>query len=153
MAYTTEALIESEFKSVDFGASTAITSSDITEFISQEESLLNARLSGRYVMPTTGTEAVKIMRRLSTMMIKARVLDILEVKTGDTTPDQGMPGDGLRKQVDDIVKMILEGDMDLVDATLSEASEGVSDYNSRNIQYPEPTPTLIRTFGRDSTQW
>lgn len=153
MAYATHSDVSAEFKGITFSASTAITSTEVTEMISQEEATLDARLSKRYVTPITGTEALKIMKRLSIQMTKSRIVDILQVKTGDAKVDQGSSGFPIREQVEALLKMIIAGEMDLTDATLREASQGVSSYNSENIVHPTPTPSTYRTFTRDSDAW
>lgn len=146
MAYTTLAAVQDEFKSLVFSASSTPTTTQVTEFIVQEEATLDARISKRYTVPVTaGTGALSIMKRLATLLVKARILDRNEVKTGNQDTDQGAPGDRLRKQVDDMLGGILDGSVNFAGATLAEVGGGVVDYNSRN----DVTPT----FERNTTQW
>jgi hypothetical protein len=154
VAYTTAAAIQAEFKSLTFSGTTAVTSDDVTEFIAQEEAALDGRLAKKYVVPITGTEALKVAKMLSTLYVKARIMDILAVKTGDPKADQGSTGSSLRKRADEMVKQIVDGSFKLTDATSAESTDGVADYVSGNLDEGDcEPPSIARTFRRDFTQW
>ena len=147
MAYVVSADIEAEFKGgATFGASTAVTTTNITEFISQEEAVLNGKLAKRYAVPITGTEALKIAKRITTGLVKARILDILAVKTGDPKLDQSMGGGALRRAMNDLTDMIVEGKIKLTDGTPAESDEGVDDYISTDDD-------IEMKFDRETDQW
>lgn len=146
MAYTSVDAVTAEFKGIIFSDTTSITADTVDEFISQEETLLDARVANKYIVPITGCEATKIMKRLSTMMVRARILDILQVKTGDIKTEQGITGSGLRDDVTDIIDMILDSTLPLSDATkVTTTNNGVTDFNSRN--------GITSLFERDTKQW
>ncbi len=146
MAYVASSDIQDEFKSIDFTASPILTTAKVNKFISQEEATLNAKLGKRYKTPITGTNAILVVQGLSTKLVKGRCLDILQVKSGDTKTDQGVTGDSLRKQVWDLVDLILGKTMDLDGAELSTPGDGVSDFNSSDS-------CVEHTFKRNRTQW
>ncbi len=143
--YTTVAAVQSEFKGVTFAAGTAVTTDDVDEFIIQEEFSLEGELSTVYNVPITGSQSISIMKRMSTLMVKARIMDILPVKTGKSEVDQGNPADGLRKIVSDMLEKLREKKMLLPDATLKESSGGVKSYTSEN--------EIDHIFQRDIDQW
>ena len=127
-SYTSLQAVQAEFKSVQFTALTTITSTDVEGFIAEEEAHLDGEISAVYSVPVTGSQAVSIMKKLATMRVKARILDILPVKTGKGDADQGAPGDGLREQVEKTLTKIIEKKMILPGATLRESSAGVKSY-------------------------
>ena len=126
--YTSVAAIQSEFKSMTFGASTAITSDDVGEFITQEETALEAEVASVYAIPVTGTAGIAIMKLMATLMVKARILDITQVKTGDARVDQANSGAPLRERVREMLDRIKEKKLTFASATLAESSGGVKSY-------------------------
>ena len=147
MAYVTEALIEAEFKDIDFNASSAVTTSDITEFITQEEALLNAQVGTVYSVPIASASSpisFNICRLASTLMVKARILDILYVKS-NTEADQENTGDAIRLVAQGMIDKILSKTLLLYDATLAVGSGGVSSYASEN--------SYAGKFTMDDDQW
>lgn len=137
--------IQAEYKDLTFSDSTAVTEDDVCEFINQESNKLNAQMATVYVVPITGTISRSIMKSLTTLLVKARIEDILQVKTGNTDTEQGPAGDGLRKQVADIIEKILKKDFLLVDATLGQSSGGVKSYSKDH--------NLTQKFRRFVDQW
>lgn len=144
-SYTQLEDIESEFKDASYDQDTAVTSDDICEFIRQEEALLNAQIATVYSTPVTGTIATAILKKLSTMLVKARVVDLMQVKSGNVDTEQGAAGDYLREQVAEILKKIIDKELLLIDATLNESSGGVKSYSSEN--------STDHLFERDTEQW
>lgn len=145
MAYTTVSAIQDEFKNITFSASTYPTSTAVSEFITQEEYLLDAEVGTVYTTPITGTMALSVMKLMSTLMVKARVMEILTVKTGSSDEDQGNPADDLRQRVRDMLDKIKSKLLILSDETLLETSGGVRDYNSNN--------DITQTFKATTDQW
>lgn len=145
MAYTTKTAIQSEFKDITFDTSTAVTSTDVNEFISQEEALLEAEIAAIYLTPITASGSLPIMKNLSTMRVKARILDILYVKTGNPDVDQGSGAEGIRENVQKILDKIKDKILILPGATLAESSGGVKSYVSAN--------SVTHLFERDTDQW
>jgi hypothetical protein len=130
--YTSSSAVQSEFKSVTFGVGTAVTSSDVDEFITQEETALEAEVSQIYEIPITGSRSISLMKMMSTLMVKARILDILPVKTGKPDADQGSGGEALRERVTAMLEKIQKKEIILTDATLRQSSGGVKSYTSDN---------------------
>lgn len=150
MAYTDITAIQGEFKSVTFSATTAVTTDDIARFISEEEAFLDAHVGTIYTTPVTGTEALKIMKLMSTLLVKARILDILEVKTGKTDEDQGGGAaeklrDRILNEDTGILSLIKKKLFLLSDATLVSSSGGVSSYTQSN--------SLTSQFQKGVDQW
>ena len=145
MAYTTKAAVQSEFKSITFDTTTAVTAATVNEFIVQEEALLDAEIGTVYVVPVTGSGALSIMKNLATLRVKARIMDNLPVKTGKGEVDQGTGGEGIREKVQAIIDKIKEKKLILPGASLLESSGGVKSYTA--------TQSKTHTFQRDIDQW
>jgi hypothetical protein len=139
--YTSVAAVQAEFKDITFSASTKVTTDDVTEFILQEEYALEGEVAQVYEIPVTGTRALAIMKLMATLLVKARILDILPVKTGNETTEQGGPGDKLRERVNAMLEKIKKKELILTDGTLEESSGGIRSYTSDNV--------VARTFSRD----
>ncbi len=148
MSYAVAADVQYEFKSINFAATDAsISTAKVTEFIVQEEAMLEARISGVYTTPITGTKSISIMKMLTIMMVKARIEDILAVKVGAPKPEQGNNGDAIRASVTRYVEDIVSRKMQLVDATLGNSNAGVQSYVSENVA------TVESTFKSGEDQW
>lgn len=146
MPYTVATDIESEFKSITFGSDTAVTLTQVNEFIAQEEAAIDAEVGAVYVVPVTqGPQAVSLMKLMSQLMVKARVLDKLYVKTGDQKADQGVTSVDLRKRVADMLKRIVKKEVPLLGASLISTVGGVKSYTSDNNKE--------HIFQRDVDQW
>ncbi len=146
MAYTAVTDIEGEFKSVTFGSATAVTLTQVNEFIAQEEAAIDAAVGAVYVTPVTvGSQAVAVMKLMSTLMVKARVLDKLYVKSADQKTDQGTPAEDLRKRVAEMLKQIQKKIMPLPGASLISSVGGVRSYTDDTQK--------DHIFQRDVDQW
>lgn len=145
--YAAVADIQAEFKSIDFSATgAAISTADATEFITQEEAGLESEVSSVYSVPITGTKAIAVMKLMTTLMVKARILDILPVKTGSRPPEQGeSESEKLRTRVTDMVEKIRKKEMMLIGAVLLESSGGIKSYAVDN--------DLDHTFLKGEDQW
>jgi phage gp36-like protein len=146
MAYCTQGHIESEFKDITFGAATPITDSDVARFIAEADAEIEGVLSQKYVVPVTGTTALIILRQISIMLVKARIQEILQVKTGQSDSEQEATTNPAKK-ARDTLDLIQKGKMGLVDATIATTGDGVRSYTSENSTTFEPT------FKRDQEQW
>jgi hypothetical protein len=78
MAYATKDEILSMFRNLDMSVSNpAITEAEITDFISETEAEINAKIGTLYSMPITGTEALLVLKRLTKYGVACIVDDIL----------------------------------------------------------------------------
>lgn len=94
MAYATVDQIRSMFRQIKISAATGddstetvVTTEDVDEFIEEVESELNAKLSLYYITPITGTESLKIMRRIVRMKVSHIIKGVLEVQDAEKTQD------------------------------------------------------------------
>lgn len=146
MAYTESSDIQGEFKSVIFGSTTAVTLTQVNEFIAQEEAAIDAEVGTVYTTPVTaGAGAVAVMKLISTLMVKARVLDKLYVKTGDQKADQGVDSTELKERAQELIKKIINRALLLPGASLISSSGGVRSYTADNNKK--------HTFKRGVDQW
>lgn len=144
MAYTTEARVESEFKDVNFTATSAVTSTDVAGFIEEADAEINATLSGKYLTPITGTESLLVVRQISTWLVADRVRYILRVKTGDEGLRQGAP-ESYGRLAREMLQKLVKGTLKLNDAMLASTSDGV-----RSFAVDE---SLEHTFKKSVDQW
>jgi hypothetical protein len=144
MSYATADQITGEFADVTFSTTTKVTTTDITRFLAEADAEINTRLSSRYAVPITGTEALVLMGMIETWLVKHRVANIMAVKIPVTKAAQGGETD-LRQQALDMLQAMVEGKMSLSDAPLASSSAGVKSYAADN--------DLEHTFQRGENQW
>ena len=145
MAYSTVANVESEFKDIDFSASTTITDTEVTAFISEADALIDATIDNRYVVPVTGAASLLILKTISIWLVKARILSILSVKTPQDKTKQDPDGPTLRKDALKMLEMISKGQLTLVDATLVDTEGGMTSYLM--------DATIQKQFKTNRDQW
>jgi len=119
--------VTKEFKNITFSATSSVTSDDVTEFISQADAFINSQLANKFTVPVTGTEALKIVKRLSIWLVTGRIKAILKVKTGQDIGDQGAETD-LIKMAKDELKELSKGKSSLIDAPLISSADGVKSF-------------------------
>lgn len=146
MAYATRAEVEGEFKDVTFSSTTAVSDTDADRFLVEEEAVLNGLLKTVYTVPITGTMALSICKMLLIKLVKARIVAIMEVKTGGKTPDQGDPESKLIKdEVMGLIEKLQNKSMLLPDATFANSGSAVRSYAAENELEP--------TFEKDTESW
>jgi|GEM_PF-5295844 len=150
MSYATVNDIESEFKNITFGSTpNTLTSDEVTEFISQEEAIIDAAISNRYTVPLTGTEALKIAKSISIAFVAYRVAKVLNLKKDVRIPENFTPqtlnsGTSL-KRAKTLLSDIQSGKVVLNDAVARSAGQGVQSYNATN--------NICPVWERDTAQW
>jgi hypothetical protein len=149
MAYATSSDIAAQFKNITFGAGKAITDTEVDSFIEQEEAVINATISNRYEVPTTGTEAVKILKNISVAYVAFRVATILNLKKDVPIPEKFAPqilNEGAKyKEAKEQLKAIQSGKIILRDAVALTTEQGVKSYNAVN--------SISSLWERDTKQW
>ena len=149
MSYVTNTEIASEFKNVSFGPSSAITNDEVDEFISQEQAVIDLTISNRYNIPVTGTDSVKILKRITSAFVAYRIAKILNLKKDIPIPEKLVAQDlsdgafylTAKKQLNDI----RDGKIILYDADVKSSGQGVGSYNHTNAIDP--------LWERDTRQW
>ena len=149
MPYATSSDIASEFKGTTFGSSTTVKAAEVTEFISQEEAVINATISNRYEIPITGTEALKVLKSISIAYVAYRVAEIINLKKDIPLPEKVEPqtldkGSKFREAQKRLLA-IRDGKIILTDAVAVSSGQGVESYNSDN--------NILPIFERDKDQW
>ena len=119
------------------------------EYRSREEAEIDAKLSVRYTTPITGTEAVKLVKKISIDFVAYRVAKILNLKRDIPVPDsrvvQELNYSGAYKKSLILLDKLASGKIPLPDATLNSPGPVVASYNADN----DITPI----FERDTKQW
>lgn len=136
MAYATYTDVASEFKDVTFSASTAITDTEVTEFIVQAEAYINSYISTRYEVPVSGSVSVLILKTVVILLVKARILSILSVKTPQDKTKQDPDGPSLIEQAKKMLEMIKKGTLPLTDATVNSTGIALTSFlKDEDIDY------------------
>ena len=132
MAYSTVSEVASEFKDVEFTATTKVTDTEVLRFIDEAEALINGLVSCKYVVPIlTGPspESFKILRMVEIWLVADRVRQIMQVKDISVTKvQQGTRGPNSKKAAMDLLKKICDGTLKLTDAVLASSSDGVTGF-------------------------
>jgi hypothetical protein len=146
MAYATASDVQSEFRNADFSASNAaVSTAEVTEFLVQEEAIINGQIGGVYSVPvsSSSTIAVSILKAILIMRVKSRICSILAVKTGDPKGEQGNASTELKEKSDKLVELIIKRELHLYDA--SPAVTAVHSYTNAE--------DLTHVFKREEDQW
>lgn len=148
MAYSTAALVTSEFKSIDFAASGAkVTTAEITQFIVEAEAYIDGRIGLLYTTPVVlgdSPKATEILKHISTGLVAQRVAHIMETKAITPKGDQYIPKN-LGADAERKLEMIVNRTLLLSDAESISSAQGVKSYSSSN--------TVTRTFKQGTNQW
>jgi hypothetical protein len=149
MAYATSSDIASEFKGIEFTTTSTVKAAEVTAFIEEEESVINATISNRYEVPVTGTEAKKFLKNISVAYVAFRVAKILNLKKDVPIPEKFVPqvlNEGAKyKEAKQLLYAVRDGKIILGDATALSTGQGVKSYNSENSILPQ--------WERDTKQW
>lgn len=149
MAYSAYTDVQSEFKNITFDSTSSVTSAEVTEFIAQEEAVINATISNRYEVPITGTAALSVMKSISINYVAYRVAKILNLRKDMPIPEnfvsQALNEGNAFKQAQKRLFMIRDGDIILNDAVAVSTTQGVKSYNAEN--------SISQIWKRDTKQW
>lgn len=144
MAYSTNALVASEFKSITFSSSTKITDSEVDQWITEADAYIDGRIGLIYETPVTGTKALEILKTISIGIVAQRVAYAMEVKSITPKGDQYIPKD-LINSAEKKLDMIVNRQLLLSDATERSTSGRVRSYSGSN--------TVTRKFDQSKDQW
>jgi hypothetical protein len=143
MAYSTNSDIQSEFKNLTY-TSGGISSSEVDNFILEEDAFIDGIVGRKYETPVTGTYSLRILKTISIQLVVSRIKRILAVKTGRPELDQDSSSNLFamaKTKLDDIA----EGRLILSDATLARSSDGVDSF--------AVSDDIKHIFKRDQDQW
>ncbi|MCK5608285.1 hypothetical protein KAR91_40765 [Candidatus Pacearchaeota archaeon] len=143
MAYSTNADVVKEFKSIDT-TNGVISDAKIDEYIAQADAYINGRVGLVYETPVTGTNSLLILKEISIGFVAQRIAFILETKSITPTGDQAIPKN-LIEQAESRLTMIAEKTLILDDAEEKSSNGGVSSYTSEN--------NVTRNFQQGVQQW
>lgn len=143
MSYSNFQNVIDEFKNLNTTTG-LITDDKITEWISQEDAYINGRIGLIYDTPVTGTESLKVLKKISIGLTAQRIARILETKTNAVKGEQNIPKDLIQEAKDDL-QLIVERKLLLSDADYISSDQGVKSYTSDN--------SVSRTFDTTTQQW
>lgn len=128
MAYCTDDEVSSEFKDIVFSATSPVTDTEVTEFVSQASAEIDSIISNRYTTPVTGTESLKVLKQICIWLVKARIVGVLRIKNVSDKSDQDVGSLNYRKEALDRLKNIAIGKEILTDAPRSNTTGGLTSY-------------------------
>lgn len=149
MAYAAYTDVQNEFKSVDFtDADAAVTSTEVTEFIAEEEAKINQTIANKYTTPVSDSTSVLILKAISIAFVAYRVASILDLVSQNPLPDsdakQQLNYGSAYRNAQKFLEQIRTGKINLSSDDMN-ADQGINDYNYANDISP--------TFERDADQW
>lgn len=144
MSYSTNALVASEFKSITFSATTAVTDSEVDQWIIEADAYINGRIGLLYTTPITGSISLEVLKSISIGLVAQRVAYAMEIKSTTAKGDQYIPKN-LIEQAEKRLEMIVNRQLLLSDANEISTNAGVKSYTSEN--------TVNRKFDQTKDQW
>lgn len=131
MAYCTSADVKAEFKSLDISSVNAsVPAATIDAMCDQASAYIDGYIDNRYAVPVTGTASLLILKMIAIILVKARVISLLSVKTPVDKTKQDPDGLTLIATANKMLDQISKGVLGLVDATLISSEAGM---DSRTI--------------------
>ena len=116
------------FQGISFGISgTKVLSDEVEQWIAEADSEIDGYLKGIYVTPITGSNALNIIKQISTKLVAHRVERRIYVNSGTTDIDRGRKSD-LRTEALKSLETIQKKILILTDATLATTHDGASGY-------------------------
>lgn len=107
MAYTTVAKVKSMFRNIKFdSSSSAVTESEVDQFIADADVWIDAVLDPYYVTPITGTNSLKIVDMISKYIASHTVKTILELTTQTSAKKQDVQSN-LRKLAESMLDKLI----------------------------------------------
>lgn len=120
MSYCTVEEVKSDFKNIQFTATSSVTIDEVEDFIEQECAYINGRICKLYKVPVVEANspmAYSILKRINIFLAADRVRHVLYVKTGIDEKDQDTKGvKSLSRNPRTDLNEILNGKLDLCDA-------------------------------------
>lgn len=144
MAYSTLALVTSEFKAVSFTATSAVKDIEVEQWIIEADAYIDGRIGLIYSTPVTGTKSLEILKTISIGIVAQRIARVMEVKSTTAKGDQLIPKD-LILEAEKKLDMIVNRQLLLSDASFISTTQGVKSYTSSN--------TVLRAFDQSKAQW
>ena len=145
--YCTTADVQSEFKNLQLDTTTAVSTADVSGFITQAEALVNSYAGNRYLLPIdSGSEGFQILKMISIAIVADRIRAIMEVKTSGKDAAQTVRRLMDSKAILQMLKDIYSGDIELVG--------GVALINNGSPLYSENVAQNVKPFFRmNKNQW
>jgi len=147
MSYCAYTDVQSDFKNIQFTGTSLVTSSAVTQFITEASALIDSYVGSRYVTPITGTMSLALMSLFCRTLVADRIRGIMANKQQVATDaNQQVKSDGFATK--DVMKALA----DLKDgvSTLSDAvllNQNASFYSNNNQNGVNPR------FNKNRRQW
>lgn len=148
MAYSSITNIQYEFKDVTFSSSTAMTTAKVTQYMADADAEIDCTLAVKYTTPITGTQSLVLIGQIAVWLVKDRINETLQVKTGDDKTSQ-TGGKSYRQKAVDMLNDLASGKKVLTDAALKTSADGVQSYNNNNSDDDD----TANVFQRGVDQW
>lgn len=132
--YASATVIASEFKGTTFGATGAVTDTELDLWSDEFSRLIDAIISKNYQTPITGVSSLKIMSLIVKSLVAARVYRIINATSGIGESELNK-ATALEKMAWDWINKLMKGDAILPDA-LSLSNQSPASYQQENAIDP-----------------
>ena len=124
MAYALNTDVAAEFKNIAFTVTSFVTTTDVDNFITQMDALINSYVGAKYVVPITAdASSVALMQLFCVTLVADKIKRILENRQAtNTQTTQEVRGAYTTKDVMNALNMIKKGELVLSGATLISGS-------------------------------
>ena len=82
MGYCTVGDVSSDFKNIEFSATSTVTDTEVGDFIDQESAFIDSMICSVYVVPVTGSSSLLLLKKIAIALVADRVRHVLYTKTG-----------------------------------------------------------------------
>jgi len=141
--YCTVANVEARIKGITFSGSTAITSTEVGDFITTNSAVIDGRLNAVYEVPITGTVSLAIVKKICIYLTLPEVLEVLDDGLGRAKNDETSSID-YRDLANQMLNKLETGELALTDATPKTSNDF---FNSNVNDSVEPV------MEKDTVQW
>lgn len=139
MAYCTATDVQADFKAIVFNSTSMVTSTAITDFITEADALINSYVGARWTTPiTANSDSVALMKLCSRTIVADRIRGILANKQQTATDaNQQVSSDGFSvKNVMALLNDIKLGNVQLTGADLLLPNAGMFSNNYERNELP-----------------
>jgi len=85
MAYTDLTQVQSLFRNVTFSTESAVTSADVSQFITDAETFINARLKNYYDIDNIGPESEVMLATVAKYKVASIIKEVLELTSSNSS--------------------------------------------------------------------
>ncbi len=130
--YTTVANVAKYYRDLEYSASDSyITSGDIDMFIEDESAYIDAKIRGKYTLPISGDDDLRILKKIVEWRVVYEIDGILRENDQEGAMNFKR---NTRKKADDMLMQLIKGTMKLTSSRKSVAKIGSTDSKGNTVE-------------------